>query len=83
MSTRWQRRQRKYDKARYGMRVSGKSIKSLPTGASREYIATVRGVGEYLVTARSREQAIRMIRQRVPRNRRYLVTIHNTEATIS
>ena len=79
MTDKWERRQRKQDKARYGMKMSGKSIKSLPTGASFEYSHTIKGVGEYRVTARSREQAVRLIRRRVPRHRKYFVTVHNVQ----
>ncbi len=79
MTDKWKRRQRKQDKARTGMKVSGASIKSLPTGASFEYEHTLPGVGTYRVTARSREQAVRLIRRRVPRHRKYYVTVHNVQ----
>lgn len=70
MTNKWQRRQTKHDKARYGMRVSGKSIKSLPTGATHTYIVKVKGVGWYTVTAPSRSQAFVKVARRLPRHAR-------------
>ena len=67
MSTRWERRQRKYDRKRYGMRVSGGSIKNLPTGARRTYVVHVQGVGSYTVHATEERDAIRQARKRMNR----------------
>ena len=67
MTNKWERRQRKQDKARYGMRVSGRSIKNLPTGARRTYVVHVAGVGTYTVHATEERDAVRQARKRMNR----------------
>ena len=70
MTSKWERRQRKQDKARYGMRVSGRSIKSMPTGARYTYIVEVEGVGWYTVTASNEQDARNQVRKVLPRAKR-------------
>ena len=75
MNTRWERRQRKYDKARYGMRVDGAGIRGLPSGGGkRTYIVKVPTVGWYTVTAGSEQAARRQVVKMLPRGKRKLVT---------
>ena len=73
MTNKWQRRQILRDKARYGMRVSGASIKQLPTGGGkRTYSVHVAGVGTYTVFALDERDAVRRARKRMSRINRAL-----------
>ena len=79
MTSKWERRQRKQDKARYGMRVSGAGLKTTPTGATVSYSVHVDGVGTYFTSARNREQAVRKLRRMVPRYAKRGVTYRTVE----
>lgn len=67
MMTKAERRERKRHKARHGMRVSGASVRNLPTGALHTYIVKVEGVGWFTQTTTNGEQAIKQARKGMSR----------------